>query len=46
MEVLVETVHPIAYMEFIQDADGQKRREGPRPAKEERVVEEKWKVWR
>jgi breast cancer 2 susceptibility protein len=46
MEVLIEKVYPIAYIEFIEDTDGKKRREGPRHVKEERNVEEKWKVWR
>ncbi|KAF7307159.1 hypothetical protein MIND_00509500 [Mycena indigotica] len=42
LDVVLLKVYPVAYIEFIEE-DGQKRREGPRSAKEEAQEEEHWK---
>jgi len=41
--VLIKT-HAIAFIEFITDEDGRKRREGPRGEVEEMRMNEEWKV--
>jgi hypothetical protein len=35
---------PVAFMEFIEDEHGNKRREGPHDEKTERKLEDAWKV--
>jgi len=37
-------MYPIAFFEFFEDEDGQKRRDGPRSEIEEAQVNEKWTV--
>ena len=41
---LLFKMYPIAFFEFFEDEDGQKRREGPRSEIEEAQVNEKWMV--
>jgi len=41
--VLIKT-HAIAFIEFITEEDGQRRREGPRGEVEEMKINEEWKV--
>jgi hypothetical protein len=36
--------YPLAFIEFIEEEDGSKRREGPRSQNDEAQVNEKWKV--
>jgi len=36
--------YPLAFIEFMEEEDGTKRREGPRSQNEEAQVNEKWKV--
>ncbi|KDQ63249.1 hypothetical protein JAAARDRAFT_75716 [Jaapia argillacea MUCL 33604] len=43
MNVVVVKAYPTAFVEFIEDEDGKKRREGPRSEKEETAVADKWK---
>jgi breast cancer 2 susceptibility protein len=44
VDITVIKAFPVAYIEFVEDADGTKRREGPRTEKDERQADEKWKV--
>lgn len=44
MDVVVEKALPVAYIEFIEDEDGNIRREGPRGEKEEMEQKDKWVV--
>ena len=37
-------VYPIAYLEFIETDDGEKKREGPRSEKEEAAAHDRWLV--
>ncbi|KII94288.1 hypothetical protein PLICRDRAFT_99668, partial [Plicaturopsis crispa FD-325 SS-3] len=46
MDIIVKTAYPVAFLEFIEDEDGQKHREGPRSESEEAQVSERWKVRR
>ncbi|KAF7303152.1 hypothetical protein MKEN_01278900 [Mycena kentingensis (nom. inval.)] len=43
LDVVLLKVYPVAYFEFIDCENGDKRREGPRNANEEAAEEEKWK---
>jgi len=36
--------YPLAFIEFIEEEDGSKRREGPRSQNDEAQVNEKWRV--
>lgn len=42
MDLIIIKMYPIAFVEFFEDEDGQKRREGPRNEIEEAQVNEKW----
>ena len=44
VDITIEKVYPIAYLEFIEMESGEKRREGPRNEKEESVVQDQWLV--
>ena len=44
VDITIEKVYPIAYLEFIETESGEKRREGPRNEKEESVVQDQWLV--
>ncbi|KAF9245840.1 hypothetical protein BU15DRAFT_70904 [Melanogaster broomeanus] len=46
MMLEVIKAYPVGYIEFIEDADGRKRREGPREAKEESKLSMQWKAKR
>ena len=37
-------MYPVAYLEFIQDEDGKRRRIGPMGEKEEMAVRDVWQV--
>ncbi|KDR85709.1 hypothetical protein GALMADRAFT_381677 [Galerina marginata CBS 339.88] len=43
LDFVITKVYPIAFLEFIEDEDGNKRREGPRNEVEENKVNEQWK---
>jgi breast cancer 2 susceptibility protein len=42
MNVVVEKTFPVGYLEFIEDEDGNKRKEGPRVEKDEMEQKDKW----
>lgn len=42
--VFLSKVYPLAFLEFVEDQDGSKRREGPRNEAEELRNHEQWKV--
>lgn len=46
MAVVVIKVYPLAFIEFIEEEDGSKRREGPRSQNDEAQVNDKWKARR
>ena len=46
MEVIVTKVYPVAYIEFVEDTEGKKRREGPRQIREETAAARKWRMRR
>jgi breast cancer 2 susceptibility protein len=37
-------VYPVAYLEFVEDEDGKKHRQGPRTEKDENALQDRWKV--
>ncbi|KAJ6520132.1 hypothetical protein C8R45DRAFT_806075, partial [Mycena sanguinolenta] len=43
MDLVIIKTYPIAFLEFIEDENGEKQRDGPRNDREEAEVEEKWK---
>ncbi|KAF9015700.1 hypothetical protein BDQ17DRAFT_1341502 [Cyathus striatus] len=43
LDFVVVKTHPIAFIEFLEDEDGNKYQEGPRNEAEEREINEKWK---
>ncbi|KAL4070686.1 BRCA2, oligonucleotide/oligosaccharide-binding, domain 1-domain-containing protein [Scleroderma citrinum] len=46
MAVEIVKAYPVAFLEFVEDEDGQKRREGPRNEKEEAKLHLQWKTRR
>ncbi|KAI0695618.1 hypothetical protein BC835DRAFT_1406150 [Cytidiella melzeri] len=42
LDVIIEKVYPIAYLEFVETESGGKRREGPRIEKDEAAIQDKW----
>ncbi|EGO30985.1 hypothetical protein SERLADRAFT_412477 [Serpula lacrymans var. lacrymans S7.9] len=46
MAFVVIKVHPVAFVEFIDEDDGSRTREGPRTAKDEAAVDARWKARR
>ncbi|KAI0785380.1 hypothetical protein BC629DRAFT_1700031 [Irpex lacteus] len=42
LDVVIEKVYPVAYLEVIDTEDGGKRREGPWNEKDEAVAQDKW----
>ncbi|KAJ7269415.1 hypothetical protein B0H12DRAFT_1208887 [Mycena haematopus] len=43
MDLVILKTYPIAFLEFIEDENGEKHREGPRNERDEAEAEEKWK---
>lgn len=43
-ELSASQTYPIAFLEFYEDENGEKQREGPRNEQDERAADEKWKV--
>ncbi|KAJ7361422.1 hypothetical protein DFH08DRAFT_844079 [Mycena albidolilacea] len=43
MDLVILKTYPIAFLEFIEDENGEKQREGPRNERDEAEAEEKWK---
>ncbi|KAJ7459116.1 hypothetical protein B0H11DRAFT_2317233, partial [Mycena galericulata] len=43
MNVVVLKTYPIAFLEFFEDENSEKQREGPRNERDEAEAEEKWK---
>ncbi|KAJ7754932.1 hypothetical protein DFH07DRAFT_885991 [Mycena maculata] len=43
MDLVVLKTYPIAFLEFVEDENGEKQREGPRNQRDETEAEEKWK---
>ncbi|KAJ7610818.1 hypothetical protein FB45DRAFT_941706 [Roridomyces roridus] len=43
MDLVVLKTYPVAFLEFVQDENGEKHREGPRDERGEAEAEEKWK---
>ncbi|KAJ7161264.1 hypothetical protein C8R43DRAFT_992095 [Mycena crocata] len=43
MDLVVLKTYPIAFLEFFEDENGQKQREGPRNERDEAAADEKWK---
>ncbi|EIM83586.1 uncharacterized protein STEHIDRAFT_62664, partial [Stereum hirsutum FP-91666 SS1] len=44
LDLIVTKAYPIAFLEFIEDENGNKTREGPRKEKEEMEIHEQWRV--
>ncbi|KAJ7651639.1 hypothetical protein DFH06DRAFT_1094705 [Mycena polygramma] len=43
MDLVVLKTYPVAFLEFYEDENGEKQREGPRNERDEAEAEEKWK---
>ncbi|KAJ7109900.1 hypothetical protein C8R44DRAFT_800881 [Mycena epipterygia] len=43
MDLVILKTYPIAFLEFYEDENGEKQREGPRNEQDERAADEKWK---
>ncbi|KAJ6502679.1 hypothetical protein DFH09DRAFT_1202410 [Mycena vulgaris] len=43
MDIVVLKVYPVAFLEFFEDENGEKQREGPRNERDEAEADEKWK---